>query len=81
MVHLQCVEKKMSLIGLMKEKMQNSNYHTPYHIIALSIKNFIVACGLNHHQFQMFLLEVGVEHGDVQYHTEVRWLSRSAIPK
>lgn len=33
--------------------------------------NFIRAGGLNHGQFQQFLLEMGSEHRDVPYHREV----------
>lgn len=41
--------------------------------------NFIWTCGLNHHQFQLFLQEMGLEYRDMPYHREVRWLSRSKV--
>lgn len=43
--------------------------------------NFIQAHSLDHHQFQVFLQEMDLEHEDVPYHKEVRWLSKSAVLK
>ena len=42
--------------------------------------NFIRARGLNHRQFDAFLLENDIHHG-LPYHTDVRWLSRGAVLK
>ncbi|XP_072318746.1 general transcription factor II-I repeat domain-containing protein 2-like [Eucyclogobius newberryi] len=44
--------------------------------VVVSCINFIRAKGLKHRQFQEFLSELESAHGDVLYHTEVRWLSR-----
>lgn len=41
--------------------------------------NFIRAKGLNHHQFKAFLTELETEHGDLPYHTEVRWISPGKV--
>ncbi|CAI9725753.1 Hypothetical predicted protein [Octopus vulgaris] len=42
--------------------------------------NFIRTRGLNHHQFDNFLRDIGITYG-LPYHTEVRWLSRGAMLK
>lgn len=60
--------------------------HGPFFYVArkiLEVDNIMttVMKTVNHCQFQLFLKEEGTEHGDVQYRTEVRWLSRSAVLK
>ncbi|XP_027132797.1 general transcription factor II-I repeat domain-containing protein 2-like [Larimichthys crocea] len=45
------------------------------------VVNFIKAKGLNHRQFKSFLEELGADHSDMPYHTEVRWLSRGKVAK
>ncbi|VVC33329.1 Hypothetical protein CINCED_3A007578 [Cinara cedri] len=42
------------------------------------IVNFIRSNGLNHRQFQNFLVEVNAEYGNVLY-SAVRWLSRGHV--
>ena len=49
--------------------------------VVVSCINFIRANGLKHRQFQAFLSELESAHGDVLYHTEVRWLSRGRVLK
>lgn len=43
--------------------------------------NFIRAPGLNHRQFQSFLLEIDSKFGNMPYHMEVWWLSRGKVLK
>uniref|UniRef100_A0A671TSU0 Uncharacterized protein n=1 Tax=Sparus aurata TaxID=8175 RepID=A0A671TSU0_SPAAU len=49
--------------------------------VVVSCINFIRANGLKHRKFQAFLTELESAHGDVLYHTEVRWLSRGRVLK
>ncbi|CAM5076918.1 unnamed protein product [Eretmochelys imbricata] len=41
----------------------------------VSAMNLIRSHGLNHRQFQAFLVEIESEYYDLPYHTSVRWLS------
>lgn len=49
--------------------------------VVVSCINFIRANGLKQRQFQAFLTELESAHGDLLYHTEVRWLSRGRVLK
>jgi len=53
------------------------------HVVEPVVKtvNFIRARGLNHRQFIALLEDVSAEHGDVLYHTNVRWLSLGKVLK
>lgn len=41
--------------------------------------NFTRAKGLNQCPFKGFMSELESEHGDLPYHTEVRWLSQKKV--
>ncbi|XP_076864060.1 general transcription factor II-I repeat domain-containing protein 2A [Brachyhypopomus gauderio] len=41
--------------------------------------NLIRSRALNHREFRTFLSDIDAEYGDVIYHTDVRWLSRSSV--
>jgi hypothetical protein len=41
--------------------------------------NFIRASALNHREFVALLGEIESEHGEIIYHTNVRWLSRGSV--
>jgi hypothetical protein len=40
--------------------------------VVVSAVNFIPSHGLYHHHFNLFLLEIDAEYGDVLYYTEVQ---------
>lgn len=44
----------------------------------MKTSNYIRSRALCHHQFQQFLSEIHVEYGDVDYYTDVCWLSRGS---
>ena len=48
--------------------------------VVIGTVNFIRARGLNHRQFNAFLLENDIHHG-LPCHTDVRWLSRGTVLK
>jgi hypothetical protein len=51
------------------------------HVMGTVVKtvNFIRACALNHREFVALLGETESEHGEIIYHTNVRWLSRGSV--
>lgn len=54
-----------------------------YHVtdVVSTTVNFIRARALNHRQFVALLEEHETEHGDIGYHTAVRWLSLGKVLK
>jgi len=67
-----CIIHQQSLIGKVLK------FEDVMGIVIKSI-NFIRSIGLNHRLFKEFLKSIEAEHGDVLYHTDVRWLSRGFI--
>jgi hypothetical protein len=51
------------------------------HVMSTVVKtiNFVRSRGLHHRQFQSLLATMESEYGDLQYFTEIRWLSRGAM--
>lgn len=49
--------------------------------VVTNIVNFIRARALNHRQFVALLVEHETEHGDIGYHTAVRWLNLGKVLK
>ena len=47
--------------------------------VVVKTVNLILSCGLNHRQFQQFLLETQAEFGDLTYFCNLRWLSRGKM--
>ena len=47
--------------------------------VVVKTVNLILSRGLNHRQFQQFLLETQAEFGDLTYFCNVRWLSRGKM--
>ena len=47
--------------------------------VVVKTVNLILSRGLNHRQFQQFLLETQVEFGDLTYFCNVQWLSRGKM--
>jgi hypothetical protein len=47
--------------------------------IVVKTINFIRSRGLNHRQFQKFLIELNSHYSEVTYFSEVRWLSRGIV--
>jgi hypothetical protein len=41
--------------------------------------DFIRACARNHREFVALLGEIESEHGEIIYHTNLRWLSRGFV--
>jgi hypothetical protein len=46
--------------------------------VVVKIVNFIRARGLNHREFSALLRQLGADHQDLLYYSQVRWLSRGA---
>ena len=49
--------------------------------VVVKTVNYMKARGLNHRQFQQFLIELETEYTDIIYHCEVRWLSTGNVLK
>ena len=73
-MELHCIIHQQSLC----EKILNLHHVMK---VVVSTVNFVRSHGLNHRLFKNFLTEIESSYGDLQYHSEVRWLSRGKVLK
>ena len=73
-VHFHCIIHQGALCG---HVLKVDNILKP----VVKIINYIRSKSLNHRQFATFLKDIGCEHSDILYHSQIRWLSCERVLK